>query len=284
MHIVRHSQRAFTMLELILVITVLGIVASVGASIITQVYENYIVQRAQYRSNIKTELALNEIANRLRYAIPATVGIRQTDLNSSFESIITTLKENVKVLQWVGYDGDSFEAIGASSRKPGWSGFCDLNQTLNAGGTKIITPGSSLSLANSIIKNLSPSGKQLKDAVLYFADYNGSSHDIASGSGERITLDTALTSGAIISERYKLAWSSYALYVDPQGDLYLYYDFDPHARAAITGAHRSLLLRHVTNFRFKYSGGAFRIKICKKERIGADTNATIHSCKEKVVF
>lgn len=61
------------MLELIFVIIILGIVSSIGSQIIVQVYESYIVQRAQYRATMKTELALTQIANRLRYAIPGTV-------------------------------------------------------------------------------------------------------------------------------------------------------------------------------------------------------------------
>jgi prepilin-type N-terminal cleavage/methylation domain-containing protein len=279
------EHNAFTMLELIFVIIILGIVSSIGASIIAQVYESYIVQRAQYRANIKTELAINQIANRLRYAIPATVGVRESVITDTFEDITTTTKENVKVLQWVGYDGDSFEAINSStfdgaSRRPGWSGFCDVNATINGVNT-LSTPGSNLDLASEIITNLKGS---LGNSRIYFADYNGNSYGVASGTGETLTMDSAFASGTPISERYKLAWSSYALEVDSKGDLNLYYNFDPTAQAAISNASKSLLLRSVTNFRFKYSGGVFRIKICKREPIGSDANATIHVCKEKVVF
>ncbi len=274
------------MLELIFVIVILGIVSSIGASIIAQVYESYIIQRVQYRANIKTELALNQIANRLRYAIPGTVGIRKSVITDTFEDIITTTEEDVKVLQWVGYDGDSFEAIDSgtasgSTRRPGWSGFCDVNATINAGGTTLSTPGSNLGLTSDIISNL---GGSIGDAVIYFGDYNGISYGVASGTGETLTMDSAFSSGMPISERYKLAWSGYALAVDSSGNLNLYYNFDPTAKASIGTTYSVPLLRDVTNFRFKYSGGVFRIKICKEERIGSDANATIHACKEKVVF
>ena len=273
------------MVELVMVIVVLGIVSSIGASIIAQVYESHIIQRAQYRANIKTELALNQIANRLRYAIPATIGVRQAGISDTFEDILTTAEENVRVLQWVGYDGDSFEAIssGASTgaaRRPGWSGFCDVNATLNAGGNKLITPGSSLELASTTIGNLEG---DIAGASLYFADTNGTSYGISSVSGYTITLDDPFSSGTLIEERYKLAWSSYALEVDADGNLNLHYNFTPDRGVPINGSSQ-LLLHDVTNFRFKYSGGAFRLKICKKEQIGMDTNATIHACKEKVVF
>jgi len=270
---------ALTMIELIFVIVILGIVASIGAEIIAQTYESYIVQRAQYRATSKSEFALNEIANRLRYAIPGTVGFRATT-SSSFNLITEPNTGNDKVLQWVGYDGDSFEAINSSvssgnARRPGWSGFCDIDAY--SGSTSLPTPGSNLDLATTIISNL---GGNIANAVIYFPD--GSNYGIASGSGESFTLDSAIPSGKRIFERYKLAWSSYALSVE-NGDLYLYYNFTPTIGAAL-GNQKSLLLKNISNFRFKGSEGSLRIKICKTEWIDSNTSDPIRACKEKVIF
>ncbi len=268
------------MLELVFVIVILGIVSSIGAEIIAQTYENYIIQRAQYKANIKTELALNQIANRLRYAIPSTIGARKT-IGGAYTALDLVTDPDMNVLQWVGYDGDSFEAITSNAnRRPGWSGFCDLDASSR---TKISTPGSNLTLASTIIGNL---GGNLSSAVLYFADDGTvTPYGISGGSGENITMD-GIPPNTNVSERYKLAWSSYALSVENntegKRDLFLYYNFTPNAGVAIGGS-KSLLLKDVTNFRFKYSGGAFRIKICKEEQIGAD-GEMIHACKEKVVF
>ncbi len=267
---------AFSMLELIFVIVILGIVSSIGAEIIAQVYDSYIVQRAQYRATMKTELALNQIANRLRYAIPGTV-VGRPNLTGSIVNITEISASNYQVLQWVAYDGDSFEAITSSSRKPGWSGFCDLNSSTSS---VISTPGSDLGLASTIIGNL---GGSLSNATIYFPYENGIGHGIASGSGESITLDSAIPSGGHIYERYRLAWTSYALEVDGSGDLYLHYNFSP-LRGTTIGGSSSLLLKNVTNFRFKGSEGSIRIKICKEEKISTEVNATVHACKEKVVF
>ena len=269
---------AFTMVEVIFTIIVLGIVASIGAEIIAQTYESYILQRSQYRANIKTELALNQVANRLRYAIPTTI-VARPSLGGASTPIEFVTNPNMKVLQWVGYDGDSFEAMTSTSRKPGWSGFCDLNTTVTTS-TNIRTPGSNLGLASTIISNL---GGSIGNAQIYFAEGNQSGYGIASAAGENITLDTAIPAGDSITERYKLAWSSYALEIDDDNDLILHYNFTPITGTAIAGSS-SILLHNVTNFRFKYSGGAFRLKICKSERISTDANVTIHACKEKVVF
>jgi len=269
---------AMTMIELIFVIIILGIVSSIGAEIIAQTYESYIVQRAQYKATMKTELALNQIANRLRYAIPGTVGFRATKTDL-FKQITEPNTGNDKVLQWVAYDGDSFEAISSNTdRKPGWSGFCDIDAYVK-GSTSFPTPGSNLTLATSIIHNL---GGNIANAKIFFPG-STAAYDVASGSGETITLDAALPNGTRIYERYKLAWTSYAISVE-NGDLYLYYNFTPDIGVSLDNASKSLLLKGVTNFRFKGSEGSLRIKICKEEKIGADANATIHACKEKVVF
>ena len=265
---------AFSMVELVFVIVVLGIVSSIGAEIIAQVYESYIVQRAQYRAAAKTELALNQVANRLRYAIPGTVGFRTT-LGGAFSGITQINTGSDKVLQWVGYDGDSFEAMTAASRRPGWSGFID---TAASTATVLSTPGSNMDLTTTIMTNL---GGAIGSARIFFPD--NTSYGVASGTGENITLDAAIPVGNSIYERYKLAWTSYALEVDGNDDLILHYNFAPVVGQAIAGSS-IVLLKDVSNFRFKGSEGSLRIKICKKEQIGMVATDTIHACKEKVVF
>lgn len=261
------------MLELIFVIVILGIVSSIGAEIIAAVYDNYITQRAQHRASVKTQVTLNQIVNRLRYAIPGTI-VRRAGLTGTAENIqlgdpMGSDQDDYTVLQWVGADNDSFEAItSATNRKPGWSGFCDLDASSQ---TSIVSRGSNFTLTNTIQGNLGGNGNF---SVFFHGDpaaYTGT------GAGETITLGAAAPR---ISERYKLAWSSYALSIE-SGDLYLYYNFLPVTGTAITGT-RTLLLKNVTNFKFTSKGQSTRIKLCVEEDIGETSK--IPSCKEKVVF
>ncbi|WP_457602278.1 type IV pilin protein [Nitratifractor sp.] len=274
-------KKAFSLIELIFVIVVLGIVASIGSQVIAKVYESYVLQRGMYRATMKTELVLEQIGNRLRYAIPGTVGAR-ADNNNSWEEISTVTAPNDKVLQWVAYDGDSFEAIPQNGRTPGWSGFCDLNKSSK---TKLSSPGSKFSLTNTIIKNLSDKTKDINSSVVYFMDvYDGATglpqyYDVRRSDDTHLTFDNSNDKNA--SERYKLAWSSYALSVEG-GDLYLYYNFSPYPGASLNDAKKSLLLKNVSNFRFKGGEGSIRVKICLEEPIAADANVT--ACKEKVIF
>ncbi len=264
---------AFSMLELIFVIVILGIVASIGAETISKVYEGYILQRAEHRATLKTELAATQIANRLASAIPGTVYRKNSDA-----SVIEEITEDMSlagnqytVLQWVGADTDSFSATAT----PGWSGFCDID---NSTATSLSTPGSALGTTRTIINKLS-SGTPVIN--LYFPyDTNAYPTDITTTSTNSIPLTGAGASHIV--EHYKLAWSSYALVVDQtDGHLYLYYDFDATPMAAL-GNTRSLLMKNVSTFKFKGAGRTIRFKICKEERISADVNIT--ACKEKAVF
>ena len=290
---------ALTMLELILVIVILGIVASVGAEIIANVYQSYIIQRAQHRASIKTELAALQIANRLAYAIPGTV-VRKKNLNAGGKDITQVAPSDYNVLQWVGADADSFKAFTAASQRPGWSGYCDINSS-PVGGNTISTPGSNLNLADTIIQNLSKNNagavtKRIANAQIFFplqdntVSYGSgadkvflplASYGVSSAStGESITLNSNLAATDHISEHYKLAWTSYALEAKTNGDLVLHYNFTPRRGVQINGSSQRLL-RNVTTFRFRGDGRTIRFKICVRENIG-DDNITI--CKEKAVF
>ena len=271
----RHNRltSAFSMLELIFVIVILGIVASIGAELIAKVYESYIVQRAEHRATLKTELAATQIANRLASAIPGTVyRVRTTYPTNPYEPIDSDLQVDgdlYKGLKWVGADMDSFSA----TQIPGWSGFVDLDDPANTENL-LSTPGSNLNSTTAIINNLSSSSPEIK---IYFP-YDSTEYN-ATIAGTTISPTGAGVSHIV--EHYKLAWSSYALVVE-NGDLYLYYDFPAIPTAAFTGQKKSLLMKNISTFKFKGAGRTIRFKVCKEERISEDVNIT--ACKEKAVF
>lgn len=268
------KRKAFSMLELIFVIIILGVVASVGSEMIANIYENYIVQRAQHRASTKTELAATQIANRLASAIPGTVFRRQgfgaADILEGINDTMTAASSSYTVLQWVGRDTDSF----AATATPGWSGFCDINASTS---TSISTPGSNLATTQTIIDNLSVGGQT---PYVYFPSVSNTAY-ATTGALAGTTLNLA-GAAPVISEHYKLAWSSYALQVKANGDLVLLYDFTATPGIDMTNATESLLMKNVTTFKFKGSGNTIRFKICRSEDIGDGFNVT--SCKEKAVF
>jgi len=137
------TRKAFTMLELIMVMVILGIVASISASAIANVYGTYISQRAIHDASIKTELAVNQLANRLTYRMRDTLLARKpgslgTVAGTDFfpARSVPLAKRNIyNALEWISYDNDTF----SNTQIPGWSGYCDLNASSFS---NLSTPGS----------------------------------------------------------------------------------------------------------------------------------------------
>lgn len=298
---------AFSMLELVLVIVILGIVSSIGAEIIAKVYENYIVQRALHHSSLKTGLVATQIANRLTYAIPDTVIARLSD--STFTAIEDATDKTYNKLEWIAYDADSFKYTGT----PGWSGFCDVDSN-NTDTNNISTPGSNLDLSNTIITKLSNTTKDLTDAAILFpgiynvhtVGFNETTSNstgiskIASKSGTTLTLNPVTVGTRKVKEHYKLAWTAYAVVptqitdtnelkdrgfkaTDIIYDLALYYNYQPwNGESYSSNGSNKTLIRNVSVFNFKGTGDTIRFKLCIQENIGQTYPITI--CKERAVI
>ena len=310
-HFISTSRPAFSMLELIFVIVILGIVSSIGSELIAKVYSNYIVQRGAHKSSSKTSIASTQIANRISYAIPNTIiAIHPTTGAKRAIESLTLSDENNTILQWTGSDHDSFNA-------GGWNGFADVNDTVNTTETSISTPGSELALANLIIGNIT-GGSLATSAIFFPRTYN--THQIGYGDADTIVNSTAnditgltaisgfddashtltvpdlRTDTKTIREHYKISSSAYAIVpykkdgttictvTDFPCDLVLKYNFQPWQGENFdhNNASSKVLIRNISAFRFTGSSNTIRFKICQEENIGGDYNIT--TCKEKAVI
>jgi len=240
MHKLKH---AFTMLELIFVIIVLGIVSSIGAGIIANVYESYITQRSVHNASIKTELAINQLANRLTYRIDGSmiarkpqpgavdyisVGANPTIYPARF--VPTTKLNSHSALEWINYDNDSFSAY----KTPKWSGFVDLNRTA-ANPTKttaIRTTGSRLNTLTNYYNGVQKRAIVFMGTTSYYDDGAGDVRDysplcmynangcifpVSITNNTKFTLGTAAGDGdrtagnMVYTEFYQLASSAFAI-------------------------------------------------------------------------
>jgi len=323
-------KKAFSLIEVIFVLVILGIVASISSQIIVQVYENYITQNAIYKVGTKTELVANQIVNRLAYRV------QETTLTKNHKKFLAKRNDNTKwaardrdwlelnqlnvagggvdtehytTIEWIGYDNDSFSA----TNNPAWSGVADYNTATR---NSFVTPGSTLTNVATIISNLSKdsSGNSkvdltaTKPATVIFANQSGTikkNHPLCMGlipQDENSTLgciyavrnngNTNLTfttpKAVTITERYKLAWSAYALAPeeDPithKKELVLYSNYQPwNGENYISNGTRHVLLTNLTVFKFSENGGVIKFKLCSSEQIGPDNN--ISTCKEKAII
>jgi len=342
-----NRRKAFSLIEVIFVLIILGIVSSIGSSIIVQVYESYITQRSIYKVSTKTELVANQLFNHLSLAIPNSTISKVTndngewinpDNNATVSSTNTpdenhnwTQLKNImfrtsifRSIEWIEYDNDSF----AVSTIPGWSGIANYNTSnMNI----LNTPASNLTISRDIIYNLSNKKIDLNlpiaqpnnnSAAIVFSQENDYVRGITSYSPacmglmnyalsisanqdtscifpvQRVT-DTQLSFQRLneskwVTERYKLAWSAYAVVPenprDTTGDgnpnlweLAFYYNYQPwNGEDYKTHGTRKLLMTNVSVFKFTKNGGIIQFKICGSSRISS--RSYISTCKEKVVL
>jgi len=163
-------KKAFTLLELIVVLVILGILATIATEILLKVYKNYAFTKATNSLAYKTDLVLNTIAAKLETRIPNTV--IATECNSSnngckdgnitgFISISELNSSNASkypVIEWINKDIYSRRGEWNSTLNkvtPGWAGFVDLNQTKtnnqNGGDYNITIPYSDINITSDIL-------------------------------------------------------------------------------------------------------------------------------------
>jgi len=251
-------QKAFSMLELIFVIVILGIVASIGSSVIVKVYEAYIVQRAVHNASLKTELAVNILANRLTYRIDRSLvahvpgGFGIGDM-LPLAGLPAGNADTHRALEWIGYENDGFSTQGSAALAtlPGWSGFVDLNH-VNTNFNQFISTASDLAAENIILGHLFPN---MQNPAIYFRGvetyrtdldaggnpfrYNAACmHSIDgtpgcmfpvnlnapntiafTGGGNRIAVPAVLAPVMRYTEQYQLAASAYTVAPEPNDNV-----------------------------------------------------------------
>ncbi len=290
------NRLAFTMVEMVFVIVILGIVAAIGSSIISKIYQSYIYSRSINELQTKTELALMQISKFLSYRIKNSVIARRTRID--FKAL-NDANGSYTILEWIGYNNEGFEGNGTN---PGWSGFVDLDSP-ETNQTQIKTSGSELSLAEQNIYALSNGEVNLSSpnssaAIIFDGlpnDFNVSKYGWDDGTSHRNhdyvfrvdrngsdVLKFIDKNATTVYEHYKLTWSAYAIVPEgKKGDknLTFYYNFRPWMDENDTNGSHAVLMEHVTTFRFRQTGETMRLKLCVK-----NPNANDTFCKEEVVF
>ena len=311
-------KRAFTLLELIIVIVILGIIAMMSFNAIMNIYSNYFQTRTVNELETQTEIALEQISKRLEHRIKPSVIARKTDgaflaLNDSG----VNLNSGYEILEFIPYAYEIFNDVPSGSNKAGrYSGYVDLANSSPA--TGLISPGSNFTTeVIETIKDLTckddASGcvdftKKDGGVVAIFSDvyyevqnsfgYKDISNlDIAkvgvkggqSGLNGN-TLEISGFGGKQISEQYHLAYTANAIVpeqsADPKDtangvfDLNLYYDYRPWMGEKYKpNGEKATLAKNVTRFVFTEKNGVIVLKLCMRAK-----NSEITICKSKAVY
>jgi hypothetical protein len=229
----------------------------------------------------------------------------------------TNPEDNVHtLLEWIGADNDGFSA----ATPPGWSGFCDVTPSNQ---TAIKTPGSDLTLASTIISNLSKNSAGTSEVSLsgpqypaiFFRDQNRryvhtpeKLYDVKSCmgvvSGDNTCISTVESSAneiltfqtpgsgvanKLISEQYKLAWTAYAIRPVARGDgnynLVLYYNYQPWHGENLNSGWPGTHATLVTNVTvFKFAESGNTFRFKLCAQENIGEDFNITICKEKAII
>ena len=144
-------KRAFTLLELVVVIVVLGIIAMMSFNAIMNIYSNYFQTKTVNELETQTEIALEQISKRLEHRIKPSVIARKTDgaflaLNDNR----VNLDAKYEILEFIPYAYEIFNdvisldandhVIEQGGKAGRYSGYVDLTKSSPA--TGLISPGS----------------------------------------------------------------------------------------------------------------------------------------------
>lgn len=311
-------KRAFTLLELVVVIVVLGIIAMMSFNAIMNIYSNYFQTKTVNELETQTEIALEQISKRLEHRIKPSVIARKTDgaflaLNDSG----VNLNAEYEILEFIPYAYEIFNDVPSGNKAGRYSGYADLAKSSPA--TGLISPGSNFSTeVVETIKDLTcredtnatcvDFTKKDGGVAAIFSDvyynvqdsfgYKGISNlDIAkvgvkggqSGLNGN-TLEISGFDGKQISEQYHLAYTANAIVpeqsADPKDtangvfDLNLYYDYRPWMGEKYKqNGEKATLAKNVTRFVFTEKNGVIVLKLCMRAK-----NSEITICKSKAVY
>ena len=144
-------KRAFTLLELIIVIVIIGIIAMMSFNAMMNIYSNYFQTRTVNELETQTEIALEQISKRLEHRIKPSVIARKTDgaflaLNDSG----VNLNAEYEILEFIPYAYEIFNdvisldandhVIEQGGKAGRYSGYADLAKSSPT--TGLISPGS----------------------------------------------------------------------------------------------------------------------------------------------
>ena len=308
-------KRAFTLLELIIVIVILGIIAMMSFNAMMNIYSNYFQTRTVNELETQTEIALEQISKRLEHRIKPSVIARKPSggflpLNDSR----VNLNSGYEILEFIPYAYEIFNDVPSASNKAGrYSGYVDLANSSPT--TGLISPGSNFSTeVVETIKDLTCKDDTRNATCVDFKDKDGgvvaifsdvyydvqnsfgyqgiSNLDIAKvgvKSTDGNTLEISGFANKQISEQYHLAYTANAVVpeqsADPKDaangvfDLNLYYDYRPWMGQGYKNGEKATLAKNVTRFVFIEKNGVIVLKLCMRAK-----NSEITICKSKAVY
>ncbi len=301
---------AFTMIELIFVIVIMGIIGQFGAEFLAQSYNSFIYSKVNNVLQANSAMAVETISSRLQYRIKNSLIARKSSDGSLLAIQSAGGLSDYNILEWVAADIEGFRG----DTLPYWSGIIDMDASDS---TFLLSPNTNTDDIDDLISSLSYGDSGVNDAALFFigstnnvrTDYSWDNtagpittqgmamHPIkqdstqlnrflpvqghATGAGA----DNSF-SGEYVYEYYQLAWTAYAVGIsdyddgNKTGTLKLFYDYQPWQGEEYTDGKSAIIMENVSSFQFTSSGTVLKIQVCVNNELLEDYSL----CKEKTIF
>ena len=296
---------AFTMIELVFVIVIMGIIGKFGVEFLANAYKSFIYAKENHTLQSNSQTAINLIATRLEHRIKDSIIARQATGNpTDFVALGDASGNSYSILEWVGSDIDGLRGLDVNAS---WSGINDIDAGTS---TLIVSPGTDTNNVDDVITAVSTSS--INNAALYFVgsnsditldygwsgntsyieDHNGSMHPIQAGAQPtHFVPKVAGNTFKDVYEYYKLAWTAYAIVHSADGNLTLHYDYQPWdgEKYDDAGTKKSLIMNNVDTFQFMAIGSLVKIQVCVESDIIDGSSNELDDggyslCKEKTIY
>lgn len=308
-------RRAFTMIELIMVIVILGIVGMIVTEVLAQAYKGAFYQQKYAEREVELERVLSIIEKRLKDALVDSIVL--LDGAPACQAIANQDIANDYTVAFIAVDRDSMNGLWDGNRsKNGWSEQGSVG--LVTGVTVLDSLDANFNVSQNIIPEVYP-GKTIADAAVYryplisnvctdFGWTGATSNalsTVAYSSPTRLQISGA--PGLNSQQTYRFAASAYAFKripgatVSGDGTLMMYSNFQPWLTETYSNGDPSVVAENVSHFAIRLDSGSahsisgnpsltgafYRINVCMK--VVSDTDDTINTaqdqiCKEKSVY
>ncbi len=293
-------RKAFTVIEIIFVMVVMGIISAATFVSISGIYDEMVQKEATADMETGVKVAIEQVAARLSSSIKDSLVAMKID--GSCTNLQDANKDNEYALAWIGKSDEAnmglWDAV-LGDYRPGWSGFVDVSVS---GSSAISSKGSDLAGAQSIINSVTGRNDTLSTnpiTAIYFhgssANENACSELFGNYAASKIykvkigadneTFAKVDKDFANISEQYTMSHSAYALIrdtTDANNPKLMLYSFRPWlGEKPSDDKSPKIIASNVSNFGFKWDNGVFRINICESQTLNG---FTAQVCKERAIF
>jgi len=289
------KKAAFTLLELIFTLVILGIVGVMSSEIIAKVYENFRMQRESANLAYEAKVVLDQVETYLNRAIPGSIVCRQADdtlVAIEAKSVCRANATSNERLLWIDRDFESIQGLWdgvALQNVPAVSGYYHgSSEGLEINGTDSDTRGVAQVRDDIYGREVSAvyfPGKVDGDVEEQFWQLNAQAlFQVTSFENDRLFVNRDINDS--LRGVFYITHSAYGIESNDK-NLSLLYNFHPWlGDHEDFNATKRLLVSDFSSFEAwsENQGRLLRIKLCLERPLSLNDGTLMKICKESVVY